>query len=122
MSDDGELTLGDKLLLKRHGSFPQQAAPKTFRTQKRTIAAPAKEEASDSDDAGKSAGDSADDGDAAAGSKRRRNKHAPAEMSSANPVGRFRRVVDVPRVDRRGEGRVRGERRNDGRVLSGREC
>lgn len=36
------------------------------------------------------------------GGKRKRNKHAPAEMPTNKPVRRFRMAVDVPKVIRRG--------------------
>ena len=52
---------------------------------------------SDDDDGGSSAGG----GGGKAGKKAKRNKHAPAEMASNHPVGRFRKVVEVPKVIRR---------------------
>lgn len=35
------------------------------------------------------------------GHRKKRNKHAPTEMPTNRPVGRFRQVVDVPKKERR---------------------
>jgi hypothetical protein len=57
----------------------------------------------ESDGSDESGGGENDDDAHASGERRRRNKHAPAEMPSNKPVGRFRQVMEVPKLIRRGE-------------------
>lgn len=96
-----ELSLGDLLLLRRHGEAPRLAAPSQRlkpsqsavpRALRTTIDAPKELETRVT---------GSDDDASIAGKKRRRNKHAPAEQSSSVPVGRFRRVIEVPHIERR---------------------
>ena len=85
LADSSEPTFGAAAVAK-------QAAP---RYKKRPRQDSTHAASSSSSAAAASAGDDDD------GGHKRRNKHAPAELSSARPVGRFRQVVDVPKVVRR---------------------
>jgi hypothetical protein len=119
MEYSGELTLGDQLLLRRHGGAPITARSFSSGTDANTLrkeppsqlkrGCPSRGDGGTGRTETDNGDDSEDDETGTSSKKRRRNKHAPAEMSSSNPVGRFRRVVDVPRVERRGTSFFREE-------------
>lgn len=106
-----EASLGERLAVTRVGVFASQkrqrsAEPERF-TREQTNDDDDSDDSSSTDDAEGGEDDELARGggapDDAVQAARRRNKHAPAELPSNRPVGRFRQVVDVPRVVRRGE-------------------